>query len=688
MPKTPDEPDDNRPPHRVRPRVDARGRGHGSSPTGRDGPKSNNRNAQAPTPRPAASPDAAISSRTTDEEARDLLWLRRAKRGDDASFAELLRANDREIRRFVSIMVGAAAMDDVCRSSFIKAYRGLPLAPSTSPRIWLLGIADGACRDALRRRGRVGAARLRDEDASDDALIDETLDPEVRLVLALVDGAGLTIREAGRLVDGGAVRARELLDAGRTALDPARPFGDTPEHRDGFWNDLGNRLLIERAAPATPIQRAANVHTPAVSPQVGRSARGMARRVRERSPRTIPWRTISIAAAILGSLAVVVLLTLSVARHASTRDAELGLTASKVLDQLDSALTRDSVVSGVAKVTVSHDKYLPVGEYRFVRTSAGSYRVTASNDRWDEAHDQRANQFTLVRRQGENVTATVRTGIAPGPPEPSAAAPVLVGDLLSDSVRLVRAGTGQRADTTTLAAPGSSTTAPGDPAWLVVSDLPPGRAVAGGTGQLAGVGRLLTTSGDKVRLVASRSLVLPDSLEVLKGPTVVLKIEFQSLAIGQRLEGDALTIPIPDQADVTSTSNGFLTVGIADARRILGKDLHTPSALPDGFVLETVAVNADAKTAVFGYRNGSQQLTVTSRPAAAGSAGAADPFGKSASGASARGVTVSSGAFAGGRGWFAELPINHLWVLHQRILLVVAGDGSATELTKMVSSMQ
>ena len=664
-----------------------------------------------PTTRPASLPDSgaagsrtkdsAISSRSTDEEARDLVALRRAKRGDNESFAELLRDNDEAVRGFVSSLVGSDAMDAVTRDSYVKAYRGLPLAPSTAPRIWLLGIADGACRDALRRRNRPGS-RVAGIESPPVPLAFSDAD---RLVVALVDGAGLTIREASRLSDLDVNTIGERLTAARVAMGAAPLQQPPPEHGDAFWNHLGHALLIERVTPAMPreAEEVANLSDPEVerhrrprpSAQTGRAARGMARRVEERTPRQIPWRPIGIAGAVFSVLLVVVIVTLSVAQHAGHRDAGLGVTTQKVLAQLDQALSRDASISGTATVTRSSDPILQTGTYNFVRTAAGSYWVQQADKRWTEAFDQSTSRFTIVRTAKNRTTALVATGVAPGPPSPTAAASESIGDLLSDSVRLVHDSTGASvvstvatASATTRRGAGPTTTVPGTPVWVFNARFPSVALQNSAAGQLPGVGRLTSISANAVRLVANQSFGLPERVELLRAGTVVFDMRFTNLSIGQSVTTSDFVVSVPEDADVTRTSSNFSVVGIGEAQTAPGQQFRTPSYLPDGFVFATAAADRARRVVVLGYRGGSQQITLTSQLIGAADSPAADPFGRRAAGSSAKAITISSGAFSGDHAWYAELPVPHLWVANGRTVTTLIGDGNASIFTKIASSMQ
>lgn len=696
------------PPPVPRPRrhsTDRPGQAFGADRNTPIGPPTNDRNSRPAKTGEPVNPEEAISSRTTTEEARDLLALRRAKRGEDAAFAELLREHDAAMRSFVAVMVGGDYVDRVTADAYIKAYRGLPLAPTTSPRIWLLGIADGACRDAIRRGRRDGSRHV----PLSPPAIPLDLPADQRVMVALVDAAGLTVREASRLSGGTVSEARVLLNEGRGRVDPLELSTSSPEHDPAFWNDLGKRLLVARDAPAARldpsdahpgdghhVDRSAGAIRGPVAPslQTGRAARGMARRVAQRSPRQVPWRSLGIAATTVVVLAALVAMTLALAKNASHRDAELGLTSTKILGRLDQALNRDSVIAGTATVTISSDPVLKKGIYRFTRTAEGAYRVRSDSGAWDESWNPSTSTFTQVRNVAKAPRALVRTGVAPGPPQVTATAGEMVGDLLADALRVMHDGTNRSAlATTATSAPpptstgmATTTTEPGVPVWVMSASMPIGSAIS--TGTLPGVGRLTDIIGDQVRLVADQSLVLPRRFEVLRAGRVVFDLRFDDLSIGQNANSDVFSVTVPEGARVTSTSSGFEAIGIGDASQLVGRRVLTPTYLPEGFVLVAVAANATTKVLVLGYRNGSQQFTLTTKPAAAGNKAVADPFGRAASGSSSRGLTVGSGALAGKSAWYSPLPLPHLWVDGGRLTVVASGDPSMAELTKIVSSMQ
>ncbi len=682
-------------------RHDAPGQAYPSAYPDEEGPLTNDRVGRPADPAPVADGGEGVSSRSTSEEARDLLALRRAKRGEDGAFAALLRANDGSVRVFVTALVGAGSADRVTRDTYVRAYRGLPLAPSTSPRIWLLGIADGACRDAIRRWDRAGG---RDRPPGSPPIPLEA-PVEQRLAVGLVHGVGLTRREAGRLVEGGVDAVRELLDEYARAGWSYEPDPDAATRSgEPFWNDLGRRLLIERDAPATTFEpddpgRASELDAEsarAPSLQSGRAARGLARREAERNPRAFPWRRVGTAVALLATLGVVLVAVLTTATRASRRDAGLGVTTQKVLTQLDQALARDTAIAGTAVVMTSQDARLPVGRYRIARSSTGSYQIAAATGTSAEGWDVPSSTFVQVSG-AEPPSAVVETGLAPGPPEPTAIAPGALGDLLAESVHVVHRGSSGSVETTLVTTPATQpgtapgTTVPGTPVWVITANLPD--SVRADAGRMPGLGFLDGVDADEVRLVADRSLVLPRRLELLRKGRVVLDLSFVDLSISQQTPPTSYAPKVPAGATLTRDDAGFVATGLADLGSEVGYAVSTPSYLPDGYVLAATSANPTTKVAVLNYRNGSLQLTVTVRPRA--STPSVDPFtsgskttGSSGASAAAREITIRSGALSRRPGWVSTEPVDHVWVDGVRTEVIAAGDPSTDELVKILSSLQ
>lgn len=653
-------------------------------------PPTNARNEARAVIRPTPERDR-VSSRTTEEEARDLLALRRAKRGDDGAFADLIRDNDTSIRSFVVALVGTDWFDRVVRDTYIRAYRGIDLAPNSSPRIWLIGIADGACRDAIRRWERSGGRDRPDVPPP----IPVTLPPEERLIVAAVEGAGLTVREAGRLVTGGAETARAHLDQGRRHLADDLPFAPPPDHGPDFWNDLGHQLIVARSAPAARIvDHGEPIPPTSPSPQAGRAARGMAQRVAERSPRTIPWRHIGLSVMVVATVGVLIAVTLTVAHRAAQRDLALGDTATKVLERVDQSLARNGSVGGTAIVSRSSIDGLPDGRYTVTRSNTGSYRIRAADGSIDEGYDVGTGQFTSIRG-GAAGTVQVQDRTAPGPPRWSSPSATTIGDLLAGALRVVHRGSSGTVTSTMVTLPadrsaqGTTTTVPGRPVWVLTA-AQPNRSDAAGADLLhrPGIGVLETTPVDRVRLVVDRSLVLPSRLELFRTGRVIVDVRFTDMTIGQQAPADAFLPSLTPGTRVDRSDAGFTPTPAGDLVATGGRDGLTPNYLPDGYVLTAAAVNRSDDTIVLSYRNGSLQLAITSTPAARRST-RTDPFGQSIDGTPGiRSLSIRSGAFAGRPAWEGTTPVDQVWARGPKTEVVVAGDPPPSELVKVIASLQ
>jgi DNA-directed RNA polymerase specialized sigma24 family protein len=638
-------------------------------------------------------PREQVASRSTEEEARDLLALRRAKRGDTASFAELLQANDLAVRAFLSALVGPDDLDAVCTQVYLRAFRGLPIAPTTSPRIWLLGIADGAARDLARRtRQSSGAADGGGMPIPLDLPADE------RLVLAATEAVGLTHRETARLTEGGVDRVRELTATGRRREHVRLPLEPPLDHAPRFWSDLGRRLLIEQSAPAatgrrepTGARRAATDRDDLTgSEQTANVARGMAVRVEQQHPRSFPWRRVGTAAAVVVTVAAIIGFALSLAGHASRRDAGLGDTALKTLDRLDASLARNTVVQGTVRITSKRRDAIAPGTYRFVRSNTGSWRVTAADASVDEGYDVAAATATLVQRpqNGDAATATIRSGLAPGPPEATGVAEGTVGDVLANVVRAVRGGTSGTVETRTevVAAPSSipgPTTTDSRPVWVVTS------ALDGDTGRspLAGSGGFGRIHADEAELVADQSLALPTQLTLRRNGTTVVTVRFSALSISQQPTGSVYLPPVAPGIESTTTDAGFVPTA-AGQHTGVGR-APTPSYLPGGYVLAAAAVNRTRSVTVVCYRNGSRQLVLTARPAPSTGRDRADPFpGAPAATAEPAEVNIESGSFAGASAYSSIERIAHVWVNGPQTQVVATGDPTVAQLTKVLASLR
>jgi RNA polymerase sigma-70 factor, ECF subfamily len=166
-------------------------------------------------------------------EELDQVTLARARRGDEAAFAALVRHYDTGLRRLAYRLLGdRARMDDALQEAYLSAYRALPrFRGDSSLGTWLYRIAYNACLDQLKRtRDVVDLESVRDRaqaggDQIDALSLRQTLAAaltalplEDRAAVLLVDANGFDYRGAAELlgIPEGTVASR--LNRARAAL--------------------------------------------------------------------------------------------------------------------------------------------------------------------------------------------------------------------------------------------------------------------------------------------------------------------------------------------------------------------------------------------------------------------------------------------------------------------------------------
>ncbi len=148
----------------------------------------------------------------------------RARAGDPAAQAALVRATQAEVWRFAAALVDPGSADDLTQETFLRAFRALPAFEGrSSVRTWLLGIARRACADHLRavvrrRRldARLAAQAWTDGPAPDPAQrlgaadLLRALSEERRTAFVLTQVLGLSYAEAAAVEDVpvGTIRSR------------------------------------------------------------------------------------------------------------------------------------------------------------------------------------------------------------------------------------------------------------------------------------------------------------------------------------------------------------------------------------------------------------------------------------------------------------------------------------------------
>jgi RNA polymerase sigma-70 factor, ECF subfamily len=121
--------------------------------------------------------------------------IARARRGDHAAFAALVRAHEQVAFRTACLIAGSAAeAEDAAQEAFVKAWRALPRFREGAPlRPWLLAIVANEARTRRRASGRREGWTLRA--AGETRALGPSAEPSAE--------AGVLVRE----------RTHELLEA-------------------------------------------------------------------------------------------------------------------------------------------------------------------------------------------------------------------------------------------------------------------------------------------------------------------------------------------------------------------------------------------------------------------------------------------------------------------------------------------
>jgi len=570
----------------------------------------------------------------------------------------------------------------------------------------------------------------------------DTLLLEDRVALTLVDVAGLSISDAATTIQVEAPTITSRLDRARASVQrthgettetedtatwspvPVPPADDlaawfdlqpVPAHHEDFWTKVGAQLLEAKYRPAAPGPdpgRTGSVKTkrgpgdgaaPTPGPgtvQVSSGAEhavleGLAARSRLARPAsTGQLRRVLTALVAVAAVAAVVIAAFVIAGKVTHHDTQLGTTPAKVVDRVNDALAGNQTISGTVAVDGGGNPVV-ADTYLFARNVDGSYQVTASGNRWVEAYDATAGRFVTSGNIGDGGrVALVQTGVAPGPPDPTATSFAQLGDPLTGVVRLLRQG-----HNTKLTNLGDN----GVPQYVLDTDLTPGGSgTPSGYGSFAGVGAFATTgAADHLRVVIDQSLQLPVEVQLTRDRGVVMHLRFSNLSLGQPA-GDTFR---PAAARGSQTiSRGYQVVPLNAVSGVVGYTPPAPAYLPGGFTLASAAALAqdpagasstagnrnppDQGVVVLAYRHGGDTIVVTVRRFTS-QAGRLwlDPFASSGDG-SGSAVTLTGGRFLVVGATASDKPVAHIWGHDRDLVFTVAGDVSSAQLAKVASSLQ
>jgi ketosteroid isomerase-like protein len=210
---------------------------------------------------------------------------------------------------------------------------------------------------------------------------------------------------------------------------------------------------------------------------------------------------------------------------------------------------------------------------------------------------------------------------------------------------------------------------------------------------------------DRVSMTIDRNTWLPVRVVRTYHGTVVEVWGLSDVRLDHPLLASDFAVQLPSSAAlITGADQGFRRLSLKKASAAVRGRLFVPETLPGGFALSLVAARTPKPTlqkpwlsnesgvASLVYRNGFRSIVVTTRSF---NGALPDPGHDPFVGSSFRGPSGATQAFlrAGGlsgvRALLSAHPLElpHLWVLHDGLLVTVAGDVTRRELLRVAESL-
>lgn len=454
------------------------------------------------------------------------------------------------------------------------------------------------------------------------------------------------------------------------ALDPEPPT-------TAFWTELGQRLRAERealpAAPAPALPPPGGPSpslTPAKAPPVAMQRRAPAKSRKERpdlvegladgADRQRPRRSLAPMAARAAVVVVVVAVVAGAVallyRAASTaRSPVRGQTAADLAARSMEVLGEGTWSATVEASGTGDDGQETDTAYRVIAAPDGSYRIEDASRGRIATYDARQG---MLRDVVAGLPPRNETGIALGPPDPSAPRAELPLDDLASAARAL-----SEADER----PPEAATVAGRRVWRLTGSLPE---------------RVLTYTVDAATLVPVRITWTGDGR-----PERDLRFRDVDLEVAD----PAFTQDLPPERP-SAVDRGFEPVAISEISTRIDLTPLTPDHLPgDAFAFTGAAVDDEARIASLRYARGPQQITITVRPSPVEAGNPwDDPFARDEGDVPVEEVVIGSGRFrnapAQQAGEGSALP--SLWAADGELALTVAGDVSSEELLEVARSLR
>jgi hypothetical protein len=417
---------------------------------------------------------------------------------------------------------------------------------------------------------------------------------------------------------------------------------DVPEHDDAFFAELERRLS------APPRRRRAF-----------------------RRPRHVR-STLALAGG--ACLALVLFLALGlphlrggadVARAAEIRAAVLRTLAGTQTIRGDLVYSALDVRTG--KTTTTHQS--------FAEDARGDLRLTNADGSGDLAYDAARGverSITTSASMGTGRFYAERVGLAPGPPD-QGPADFIVGHEVGAVVRALAAAHSARV---------ADVSYGGRAAWKLDTPVTPNTVFA---------------DVDQVQITVDRETGFPVHVLTTLHGAFRSELTVDHLVVDPALPADEFAVQFPAGAEVLRTDAGFVHADRARAAGIVGYQPLLPSAVPDGFRLDTIAVaretastgpggsNPPSRNVVSAiYRRGLDAFVVTTRQRVAGTW--SDPF--AVEGIDFASEQVSLPGAAAASLVLDSRTVPHVWALTDRLVVTVSGDLDRAQLLGVARSLR
>jgi hypothetical protein len=452
----------------------------------------------------------------------------------------------------------------------------------------------------------------------------------------------------------------EVLGAALRALE-------TPEHRPGFYADLHRRLAQERLA------RRAAVRRRRLAPRGG-----------------LRW---GVRLAFAAAVAAAVWLVAGLPNEAPDVVRPEKATAAEIQAKVRTAFAAAETLTGelVARGPGFEGAYGWKGtqRWRFALTARGDFRLTGltleENVTYDAARGVQRSLNPSESLDEGPLFAAERTGIAPGPPDPSPIDPILENDYGA----FVRAFLAAEPHDPRV----RETTYDGRPAWRLDVATPVNQIVP-------------EHSGDHFAIWVDQATGIPVRVVEQKNGRPLDELRIEKLVVDEPLPRETFTLRFPEGMEVMRSDEGFRRVALGDVAGAVGYAPLVPGWVPEGFELAELAVapgpgfptgveagNPPSTDVVsLAYRRGLDQILVTTRlrhvpdwpdawsdPLATGEGYVDEP----------ERVTLSRGALSDVEANVLIVPLNvpHLWAQTDDLVVTVSGGVSRAALLRVAESL-